>query len=1070
MPVYTRRASDTIVLMRVGSSNRAANDAHLTIGKGSGSKSDYIGRVEVRFPEPTWPTAGTFVRAYLDVQETGSDLHPEWEGDSSRIDVKRMGEKAKFSLPASADGHGTDGYTTEGTGDKYPGAAPVGSPVTVNVQGTERIDVTSMVRQMLPTRFGGADSLYGYFNIRSANEDSASRSVVLSRYMYLSVEIDTRVVPNEATVLEVIGTQGTDTEPTIVATDDGQTLAVRFGFAAGPGETCAKATLELYGTGATDTTPGTRLAYAVNAPPSPGGGVNIHIARLTGIPKETEGKWRLRLTSSTGKDGPWTSLEDSSAHVLMATIPGAPVDVVVEPTTDAPEISASLPSSHPGTITAMEAHVTLLPQGRVQTIDSVIGGSLRRASLTYSGETLGDGQQTSTVVRLTDENGVVGRWGAPVRQTHHVPAPAAGPVLTPASGRLLTLRPTFTITGSTFDGWRLRLLHETDDSIVIYDSGETTVVDQTTVSPQIPANVLSYGQRFRATASLKFDGEPTYEAEITPQPYSIAALPSAALSVLESAGGIIYDQTPTWRRTITDPDGGTIVSTILEIREANATPGAGAFITRYVGSPGTGDLIIPGLTLDWEQDIDVRLWARNDITALLGTTLNGGVSAGVSQVTLTSTSGLAGGSRFIIYSATAGLSEERAVATLPGANVVTFTDPLEHAHLNGETVSAYAPGTGAWQTYEVLEPPEVDLLTPLDGVTISRPWQTLDWLFTGNGGRTQVSAVVTLYDEDGAAVHSIAVDDTTSTVNIPAYLLDTATTYLWDVTVTDSEGLETTSEQRTFTTAFVEPAAVAAVSADADPEASAVIVSWPEVLDADLHHMEVSWQADDGSWVRIDGGPEELDDGLTPMYGTTLTHIGARLGSNVYSVVPHNGWAGAQPVTATAVLTVGLVSAGTWQMVRGDGQVIPQHVMDASATTTAMLDMQQPLGGSSRALAWGIEGRRIPIQATTIPSEDGLLATTLRQLMADPARSRTSSGAWVKAPAGYVADPVWCVLASFTVTPQANGFMQLSQDWLEVAPPVHAILPEPPEEPDDDVGQLVLSESEHDFGDVIVAE
>jgi hypothetical protein len=1075
MPTYTREASHTIVLMRVGSSNRAANDAHLTIGKGSGSHSTYIGRAEVRIPEPAdWPSRGTLVRATITVQPSGTDTHPHWEGGSPSISIKRMSEKARFGSPA--DGHGSDDYSTEGEGDKYPGGEVTGTAVEFNVNGRTSRDVTSMVRQMLPARLGGNDELYGYFRIISTDEDSASRSVVLSTKITLSVEIDTRVVPSMATILEVVGkVEGVDDpalidEPTLVATDDGQTLEVRFAFAAGPGETCRSAILELRTPGSedpTDTSPvtGTVLYTTGDVAPLPGGGTGIHIARLTGIAKGTEGRWRLAARSSTGKQGPWTELDGTDAHVRLVTIPGAPVGVIVEGTTDDPEITASLPSTHPGFITGMQALVTLLPQGRVQdTGMDPISGNLRTASVVYQGEQLTDGQRTSTVVRLMDGDGVVGRYSAPVEQTHYLPPAATGPEITTAPQRFLTLRPTFTIAASTFDGWRLKLLHETDDT-VLYDSGPTVVVNQTSVNVQVPAGTLSYGQKFRAIAAIVPNGTGTYGDYTDPKSYSIASLPRSVLSVPEAVNGIVGTQTPTWRRTVTDPDGATIGLIIQTIVEAANPVGSGTEIRRFLSGGDLPEVNLGNLaTIPWETAVDSRIWAINDLTYLAYSQMNGAAAAGATSITVDSTSGFAIGQTIILNSTVIGQDESRVIGTLPGGNVIGWSYPLEYAKADNTDVLAYVVGPASpWVTIRAHQPPTVDLLAPADGVVVTRPWQTLSWAVTGHGGATQAAAVVELYDDSDEALVLWSTTTTDTEADIPAFLLEDAAAYEWSVTVTDTLGTSTTSSRRAFTTTFTEPEPVDAVS-QVVVEGN-VVLAWDEVTDTDLHHIEVAWQADDGEWVRIDGGPEEYGDGLTPFTGSTLTHIGARLGVNAYSVRVHNGWKASEPTNVTMTLGWTDVARGSWELAGENGEVRSIRVSDASMSVAAMMDAQQAPGGHNRAIAWGIGAASIPIRSTVVPLEDGSLTMWLRSRMADPARGRTTRPFWIRPAAGYALDPVWCVLGSMTTTPSANGFVDVSMDCIQVGPPVHSILPPVPVVGDEEA-MITLSESEYDWGEV----
>lgn len=1038
MPTYTRAADRITTLTRSGSEWNEDNDGPMTVGKGDNGT---VRRLRARFPEPSWPSRGSLKRATLTVDEASGSSYSGWRGSSPRVSVKRMADA---------------------------GSTGTGSPAEFNISGRTSKDVTSQVRQMLPTRLGGNNERWGLFLVQSVDESNANRSTVLTRRMTLEIVIDTRVVPSEVEVLEVIGAQEGTTEPVIAATDDGRTLEVRFGFAAGPGEWCSKAELELRTVGSQDPTEttlvtGTVIKTSGNVAPLPGGGTNIYRQRITGIPQETEGRYRIRATSNTGKQGPWTSLEDG--WVRLVTIPGPPVDIVVSPFVESPTITASMPSSHPGTISRMEALVSLLPSGEVRSVESDIGGSLRRATLTLS-DTLADGQRTSTRVRITDEDGIVGRWSGPVEQTHHT---APDVTVSPSPGRLLTRTPTITLGFPLADGARLRLLHETDDNIEIYSSGTVALTDQTSHGFAIPAGTLTYGQKFRVAGAYVPDGGgSTLNPESEPVgPYSIAALPTAQLTIVEAVGSKVPTRTPTFLRTVTDPDGGATHTTILLIREAATPAGTGAFVTKYVSSPGTGEIVLPE-TLEWEQDYDALLWARNDITALLGTTLNGATSVGATSVTLASTSGLVVGSRFIIYSATTGRSEERAVLTLPGANVVTFTDALEWAHLSGETVSAYPlPPLPAWVTFSVLEPPDVDLLTPADAATVTSAWQEFDWTTTANGGRTVAGSTLNLYDVDEALIREVDIVGTGSIANAPAFLLEDATDYAWDVTAVDSEGMATTSARRTFTTAFTEPDALASVTV-IQGEAG-MVVSWDSPVDPDIHHVEVSWQADDGTWVRIDGGPEELGDEREAFTGSSLTHIGARLGVNAYSVRPHNGWRAAEPTNATATLTWTDLPRGAWELVGEDGAVTPVSVSDAPITTTAMIVASQPPGGYNQAVHLGVAARSIPMRVQYLPAEDGPLATTLRLMMADPIADRDASPQWIRPAGGYLVDPVWCILSSMTASPAQAAAIDLSLDWLEVGPPVHAILPPAVETPPEDEGDLIVDIAALDFGDITVA-
>lgn len=1037
---YTLRTEAIRVLTRTGGGEFTASTTPLTVGRGAGSSSSITRRLQLRFDAPSWPSRGSLKSATLTVDEADGSSHPDWRGGSPRLWVKRRSD--------------TD--------------TVVGDPVEFNVRGRTSRDVSAMVRQTLPTRLGGAASTrFGLFELRSSDESNANRSMVLTARITLTVVIDVRVVPDEADILEVVGAQEDTSDPTLVASDDGQTLEVRFAFAAGPGETCAKAELELRAAGASDAVPGTLIRSSGNVAPIGDGGVGIYRARLTSVPAGSEGRWRLRPTSSSGKQGPWTSLDEDIAHVQLATIPGAPVDITVQPFVDDPTIGASLPSSHPGTISGMQARVTLLPQGRVWDSGMEdIGGSLRRATIVYGGEALGDGQQTSTVVRLRDQDGVIGRYSAPVIQTHRV-APTV--TVSPAPSRLTTRTPTITLGFPLADGAKLELLHETDDDIFIYASGATPLTNQTSHGFVIPADTLAYGQRFRVRGDYVPDGGGTTYTGTwsTPVgPYSIAALPTSALSVPDAIGRKVPVEDVEWLRTITDPDGAALDAIEQEIRVADTPQGDGALVIRAYDPTAAALATIADGEVTYETSVDVRVRAYNDTDDLVSTTLSGAHTAGDSTPTLASETGVTVGMTLVFSSAVAGETESGEVASL---GPLTLTAPLQFDHGNAQAVKGRAPGPWSpWTTWSALEPPDVDLLTPANAATVTRPWQAFDWSTTPHGGRTAASASLNLYDEDDQLLAAVAIDDATSIANAPAFLLEDATGYQWDVTVTDSAGMARTSARRSFTTAFVEPDALDGVTAAHGD--GGIVVSWDTVTDPDLHHIEVSWQADDGTWVRIDGGPEELGDDSEPFTGDTLTHIGARLGVNAYSVRPHNGWRAAEPSNASATLAATDPTAGTWEAVTGAGSLLSLRVMDAPIMADAVLDAQQPPGGDNQAYSWGIGPRRISMRIDVAPAVDGTLAASLRSLMADPSRGRTATPVWIRPAAGWLHEPVWSVLASLAVTPGGGGRMQLSPEWLEVGPPVHAILPPAPEPLPEGTPDIYVDISEYDFGEIEIVD
>lgn len=1059
-PKFTRKANATLVLMRISGDNYAADDIHLTVGKGGGSHSNYLARVQARFSEPDWPSSGKIVRALLTVHEYTGDQHSDWTGGSAAAAVRRVTESAGFSVPDTSDGY----YTQQGTGDKYPGSSTAATEKTFTVHGAETHDVTGLVEHMLPGRIKKQDGTpcdnaqYGIFQIRSTDEDNASKSFILTREMYLSVEIKTAITPDAPLITEIIGAQD-DSGPTTVGSTDGRTLEVVFAFRGAPGDTASKAELAFYGVGATDDTPGTLVRTTGSITPSPGGGVNLYRVKLTGLALGATGRFRVRATSQKGEQGDWSSLDDDDAYVQLATIPGAPLDIVFQPFVDDPHILFSLNSPDPADyVTGGQAVVTLVPQGTLAWDSGMddIGGTTRRADLVYGGVALADGQRVSYIVRTRNAAGVVGAYSAPREQTVRE---LRGPTVTPDPGRVLTRRPTFTIANATFDGWRLRLLDPLDDDRVLYDSGGTAVVNQTSVSVQIPAGVLAYGQEFRVVASTAPDGSVVYGDESRPQLYSVASLPSTVLSVPDAVSRRSQVEDIEWLRTVRDPDGAAIAAIDQEIRAAGTPAGSGALITRWYDPTATPLTTVPDGDVTFESAADSRARATNDITALWATTLDGAVAAGATSATLASAASATVGDDIVIASTLADETEVRTIATLPGGNVATWTDPLEHAHASGQAVTARAFGPWSpWVTISALQPPTVDLITPADAAVVQDPTDTLDWSVTGYGGRTQASAVATIYDAAGAVLASLPLT-TESEVQVPAYLLDyDATTppeYGWDVTVTDTQGMVTTSERRTFTTLFAEPAAITVLTAVGSPETGTVALSWDEGAEPYVHNYEVTWIADDGSPVRIDGGPESLLDGSEPFTGAGLVHIGARLGENVYHVSVSNGWRSSEPVSATADLTVPDYCDGCFvdEVADRTGLVIT----DATLGHRGTIERHQAPGGQPRQITWGGDARSLSVGVHLVPSEDGELVSRLRNW------SNAGTPVWVKLAAPYMLDPVWATLQGFPAVPLRGGAMTVDLDLLEIGDPIHAILPTVVEVPEGE-GDIYVDTEVLDFG------
>jgi len=651
----TVKLSQVIQLMRIGSGNYHARDPHIHVGKGSGDKSNWTGRGQFGttvIDSDWWPASGKIVDATISGKTGATGQHSAFRGSNAGIEIRALTEKGAYGSDATADGY----YTGNGGGDVYPGASSTGTgSVTFSVSSDSGKSFSRSVRAIIEARMpkriarrngsaGGGGRFYGV-QVRSANEDSSSRSAIISDDLYLTVEIDVNAKPSSPLIVELVGAQPDTEAPVIVGSTDGRTLEVVFAFRSeAAGDTCAKAELQIFGIGATDETPGPILYTTGAIVPQDGGSANVHRIRLTGLPLRLAGRPRVITTSNKGKVGDPSSLEDQ--HFRLATIPGAPLDIVVQPFTDTSHVLFSLNSPDPAdTVSGGRAVYTLLPQGTLAWDSGMvdIGGSTRRADLVYGGTPLPDGQRVSVRVQTRNQDGVVGTLSAPKEQTMR---DRRGPTVTPDPGRLTSRRPTFAISDATFDGHRERLLQPDDSSSVIHDSGGQVVSNQTSVNWQVPAGVLAFGQPFQLVASTLPDGGSEYGVESNPQAYSIGSLPVCGVSIVDAYLRRVQTRDIPIARTVTDPDGAAISGIDMEVRVAATPAGSGALIERRWDTGSIPAVARLGRTIDlltsaagWVAD------ANAAVAAYSATAPSGYASASSVQVQATGTSSTTRGAR-----------------------------------------------------------------------------------------------------------------------------------------------------------------------------------------------------------------------------------------------------------------------------------------------------------------------------------------------------------------------------------------------------------------------------------------
>lgn len=118
--------------------------------------------------------------------------------------------------------------------------------------------------------------------------------------------------------------------------------------------------------------------------------------------------------------------------------------------------------------------------------------------------------------------------------------------------------------------------------------------------------------------------------------------------------------------------------------------------------------------------------------------------------------------------------------------------PLRYrAHMSDGTV------WGAWSDYATFKrstAPTVGLTAPANASTVTISQPVLDWSFTGSGGKAQISYRVWIYDTTAGDVlvhDSGTVQSAATSYTVPKGVLQTGSSYRWEVDATDSDGLTT---------------------------------------------------------------------------------------------------------------------------------------------------------------------------------------------------------------------------------------------------------------------------------------
>lgn len=419
---------------------------------------------------------------------------------------------------------------------------------------------------------------------------------------------------------------------------------------------------------------------------------------------------------------------------------------------------------------------------------------------------------------------------------------------------------------------------------------------------------------------------------------------------------------------------------------------------------------------------DVRARYRDDAATKVSSTLAAAMSAGASNVKYTDGTWTVGDELTVGAGVQAQTRKITNVGTSgSGGTGLTVEHAFTRAAGNGALIEAryWGPWT-SWLRFTYTAPPVVAANTPADGASVTDPTRTLTWTFTST--RAQASFTARLYQRVSGVDQLIWTETQESadlSWTIPPFLLETGNTYAWEIVGYDTAGLSGTTTRRTFTTSFTPPAVLTGLTATGDAGASIIALAWTASGDPNLDHYQVEWRRLDGTWARVDPGPVSSSDLGTPLTAVVFNHAGARLGDNEYRMRAHNGAQGGEWATVSGTLES--PSGGSWVL------VVPGMLVQAMRVTRArrrqapvMEEFVPPGRGSTLHLSWGRDTAEIATSILLRPSDHGDLSTLLAGLAVN------GTPMWLKAPAGWSWDPLWCIIPDMPDETQVGGLLIVS--------------------------------------------
>lgn len=507
--------------------------------------------------------------------------------------------------------------------------------------------------------------------------------------------------------------------------------------------------------------------------------------------------WRARVTASVGGTSNWSALQTFVTPAATTPSADSPVGNGVTPVTN-----LVFTFSRATSFNRHELYLYSNAAGTVLVTSDLPSSYTATTSntFTYTG-TLSYGTTYYWKVRVSADGGT--NWSAFTGLVGFTTDIAGIPTLTaPVSNSWeTTLTPTFT--GNTYNSEVISTFR-----IILYASDQTTQVWD---SGNIAGSSSSFSKVYNGATAL-------------------------------TKGSLYY-----WKASYVKSGGIPGGYSALESFHINADPNAPTSRTPATGYVYADDAspVAPRFYCDF-SDSDRSTWGDYPTNFEVEVQRN---SDGVQMYVLNKTTGLSGSTNDMA-------DGDAGVTKTVGAGGASLSAETEYKWRSRYTDSKSA--VGAWSSFNVFKPsqaPSAVILTP--GATVGSPSFLIDWTFSSPGSKAQGAyRVRVLRNSDSVAVYDTTkTTSSTTSFTIPGGYLVNNTEYTIEVTVWDTDDLQSAATTTTTTSSWTAPDALTNFAAISDNATSTVLLTWDQsnLLSADFSYYQLyRREPGDTTWTKLD--------------------------------------------------------------------------------------------------------------------------------------------------------------------------------------------------------------------------